>query len=395
MALDSRPRKRRRRVAIPLAAASAIAAIGLAATSANAAAHLPRPHALNGGGLRALPAWVTRPSFSGLRSTAATTALPGQVQLQTDPVTITIDGVRYQEMVAMGALLSGANQQAGVGLSLVREVPAGSTNPTAIQEHDYDWSPFAKVGVTADLKTMAVTFDTGKTILPSQITTAFTATSVQTEPCTLANGRQGTLRFATGTLASQTFKLVTPTAPFFGTLTTKPMHAAALYDPGCTSGPAATGSSSAPCPDRETIETSPFGINQWFAETDPTGTLAAEGAARFGQPSPIEFSDHLVEALVPRVDLPKPATWATGASARLLTAGDPFMSGSSTFHSAKAPAVTTGLSCTWNGRTHDYVRTVYTGQLVHDEPQLTALFDTGHVGQGAIAAKLILVRWTS
>lgn len=391
MVLDSR----RRRIAIALAAAAAIAAIGLATASADAAAPLPRAQALTGSGLRSLPSWATRPSFVRLRNTAVTTALPGGIQLQTDPVTITIDGVRYQEMVGMGALVGGANQQAGVDLTLVREVPAGSTNPTAIQEHDYSWSPYAKVGVGVNLKTMAVAFNTGRTILPSQVATAFTATSVQTEPCTLASGKQGVLRFATGTLASQTFKLVTPTAPFFGTLTTKPVHAEALYDPGCTSGPAGTAASSAPCPNRETIETSPFGINQWFAETDPSGTMAAEGAARFGQPSPIEFSDHLVEALVPRTDLPKPATWATGASARLLTAGDPFMSGSSTFHSSKAPAVTTGLSCTWNGRTHDYVRTVYTGELVHDEPQLTALFDTGHLGQGAIAAKLILVRWTS
>jgi hypothetical protein len=84
---------------------------------------------------------------------------------------------------------------------------------------------------------MDTSVDLGATIAPSQLAATYTpATGISKQRCTLVAGGHGFLRQSRGTMTYSAFNVVTPTSPFFGTLTTGPAQAGEAFDPGCNGG---------------------------------------------------------------------------------------------------------------------------------------------------------------
>ena len=152
------------------------------------------------------------------------------VALQTTPVDVVRNGVTYSMSMTV-------YQDTGSGGTLQLRLSRVAPDGRAFQSHSYGFSPQSGIHLTYDKKTLqTAALDTTTAITPSQVTGAFTATSVKSKTCRLYDGRMGTKRVATGTLSWSAFDVVTSTAPFFGTIHTQPATAKIIKDPGCSQG---------------------------------------------------------------------------------------------------------------------------------------------------------------
>ncbi|HEY3765320.1 MAG TPA: hypothetical protein VGL44_09200 [Gaiellales bacterium] len=263
-------------------------------------------------------------------------------------------------------------------VDLTRSSPPGGS-PTAFQSHDYLFNPQSGATFTVARKTLATaTLDMAAAIAPSMLTTTFTASGRQAmNACKLTNGSHGFRRHVSGTLSYSALGIATPTSPFFGTLTSGPVRARLGYDPGCE-GSAAPPPSPAVhgCPGRESLEASSQ-TQSWSFEKIHGRRAVGEAAFTGTNPdSPSVASEaHSMAATTAAYTLPRPAHSSHGATADVFAVGNSFMTGSATFTSTQAPAIT-HHSCVDQGRTLRFTTRVYTGLITPNTTPLTAAFDT-------------------
>jgi hypothetical protein len=316
------------------------------------------------------------------------------VIMQTAPVDVVRNGVTYS--MSLTVFTDPAFGSSSIDVDLGR----GQSDGRAFQVHDYSFSPQSGIHVRYDKRTLrTATLDTTTAINPSQITGAFTATSVKSKTCRLYDGRMGTKRVATGTLSFSAFEVVTSTSPFFGTIHTQPVSAKVVKDPGCAAGviiisgaanavrgipkvgPALAGAA----PHERYVQ--PCFFNRALgAKVGPGRFFGFEKyyripqifqlALRTSQVPPDENEFHFIDAFAGRNSLAKPVKVTPGRfEAAIHAAGGEFLAGSATFTSGP-PAVRAGLSCRSGGRMRPFTRLTYRGTLEPDSPPLFAAFDT-------------------
>jgi hypothetical protein len=255
---------------------------------------------------------------------------------------------------------------------------------------------------------MDTSLDLGATIAPSQLAASYTPTSgIAKRRCTLITGGHGYLRQSHGTMTYSAFNIVTPTSPFFGTLTTGPVLTGEAFDPGCNTPvvislvsprvraavPLAA-SRLHPCAGRESLVTAST-TEEWVFEKVFGLRLSTQlvGTGTDPNTQTVAEDSHAIIALASRYDLPLPQHNAHGATAEVFSAGDPFMTGSATFTSARAPLVTGGHTCKAGGKVRHFSSLRYTGQIVPNTNGLTAGFDTAPVALTSRHATLVLRRY--
>jgi hypothetical protein len=375
-------------------AAAVLAAAGVAATPASAASPPARPFAMWQRWSRSHAAG--NPSFTFFAT----------VIMFAGPREVVFSGKRYE--MAMSAFATpggGSGEPPFAAIDLQRSTPR--THPTAFQLHEYAFSPQSGTTFTFQRDTLATSLDLGATIAPSQLAATFTATTpIAKRRCTLITGGHGYLRQARGTMSYPAFSIATPTSPFFGTLTTGPVQAGEAFDPGCKGGivirlvaphtllaPRAARQAN-PCAGRESLGTS-SATEAWDVEKayGRRATTQFVGTGTDPNTQPVDSESHAIIAATPGYDLPLPTHNAHGATAKVFTAGDPFMSGGAVFTSTRAPVVTGGHKCVASGKVHRFTTLRYVGQLVPNTNALTAAFDTGSVTLVARKATLILRRY--
>jgi hypothetical protein len=315
------------------------------------------------------------------------------VFMQTAPVAVVRNGVTYNMILSVSA-------DPGFGSTLDVSLERAQSTGLAFQEHDYSFSPQSGITFRYDKKTLeTATLDTTTAIEPSQISGAFTATSVKSHTCRLYDGRMGSRLVAKGTLAFDAFDVVTPTAPFFGTIHTQPVNATIIRDPGCSSGivvvfntanavraiPKVGSALAGPAPHERYVE--PCFLNRALGAKVGAGRFFGfekgyripeifQYAFRTKQVPPDERASSFIEALAGRSTLPKPVKVRPGRfEAAIHSAGGEFLTGSATFTSGP-PTVRTGLSCRSGGRLRHYTRLTYSGTLEPGSTPLLAAFDT-------------------
>ncbi len=307
--------------------------------------------------------------------------------LTADPVKVRIQGVTYRMTVTVTDP-RGRFSAPTVDVLLARI----TRHPFSIQEHDY--TLFAGHGVLrmTGKTLLRATVDTGTDSAPSTLQMTFQATAPQTAtPCTRTDGTPGVLRQRTGTLSVQAFRFVSGTKPFFATITTPPATATLTADPGCRP----RGFNHNPCPGTETISTvnAPYLIAERVYGQSKVYEIVLDVAPR--NPAPGSQTLRFLNAALPQGVLPPPNASATGATARWLTTGHPYMGGSATFTSTKAPQAHRTQVCTHEGVTHRYNLRRFHGVLRPDADPLTALFDTGALTLRPRRATLDLVSYLS
>ncbi len=314
------------------------------------------------------------------------------VYMQTAPVAVVRNGVTYDMTVAVSA-------DPGFGSSLDVSLGRAEADGLAFQAHDYTFSPQSGIRFRYGKTLETATLDTTTAISPSQISGAFTATSAKAHTCRLYDGRMGTKIVAKGTLAFDAFDVVTPTAPFFGTIHTQPLKATIIKDPGCSGGivvvfntanavraiPKVGPALAGPAPRERYVQ--PCFVNRALGAKVGAGRFfgfekgyripeIVQYAFRTKQVPPDERASSVIEALAGRPTLPKPVKVAPGRfEAAIHAAGGEFLAGSATFTSGP-PAVRSGLSCRSGGRLRPFTRLTYRGTLEPGSAPLLAAFDT-------------------
>ena len=368
-----------------------LVAAAVAAASASAASPPARPLALWQRWSRAHAAGRT--SFTALAT----------VFMEAGPREVLINGTRYEMgMTVFASPGGGSSEPPFADVDLERTAPRA--HPTAFQLHDYSLAPTSGTTFSFDRNTLATSFDLGTTIAPSQLAGTFTATSpVSKRRCTLITGGHGYLRQAGGTMGYSPFSVATPTSPFFGTLTAGPVRAGEAFDPGCRGvvvihflQPLIAGGPRAahrlhPCAGRETVSTA-TATEEWTFDKvygkRRTDEIAATGTDPNTQP--VDADSHAIIGETPGYDLPLPTHNASGATAKVFSAGNPFMSGGAVFTSTHGPEATGGHKCVALGTTRSFTTLRYVGQLAPNANALTAAFDTGSVTLTARKATLTL-----
>jgi hypothetical protein len=314
------------------------------------------------------------------------------VFMQTAPVAVVRNGVTYDMSMMVSA-------DPGFGSTL--DVSLGRVQPDgrAFQGHDYSFSPQSGIIFRYDKTLETATLDTTTAITPSQISGAFTATSAKASRCRLDDGRMGTRLVAKGTLAFDAFDVVTPTAPFFGTIHTQPLKATITKDPGCSDGivfsagttatvraiPKIGSALAGPAPHERYVQ--PCFLNRALGAKVGAGRFFGfekgyripeifQYAFRTKQVPPDERASSFIETLAGQSTLPKPVRVGPGRfQAVIRSARGEFLTGSATFTSGP-PAVRTGLSCRSGGRLRPFTRLIYRGMLEPGPAPLLAAFDT-------------------
>ena len=323
------------------------------------------------------------------------------------PREVLISGVRYEMGLTMfGSPGGGASQPPFVSIDLQRSLPR--TRPTAFQLHEYAFAPQTGTTFTFDKDTMDTSLDLGATIAPSQLAATYTpTTAISKRRCTLVTGGHGFLRESHGTMGYSPFSVVTPTSPFFGTLAAGPVRTGEAFDPGCNGAvviplvapqvraAVSLGSSRAhPCAGRESLSTtSP--TEQWVFDKvfGEPATAQLVGTGTDPNTQPVVSEAHAIIAGASTFDLPRPQHNGHGATAEVFSAGDPFMAGSATFTSVRAPLVSGGHTCRAGGNVHRFSSLRYKGQIVPNTNALTANFDTTPVALTSRPATLVVRRY--
>lgn len=320
--------------------------------------------------------------------------------LATGPREVLINGTRYEMGLTAFSSPGSPSLPPFVSVDLSRGASGGS-GVRGIQLHDYSFTPQSGATFTFARTLATATLDMGSSIAPSQLQATFTAGAPAAKtPCRLVTGGHGFLRQAAGTFAYSPFSIVTPTAPFFGTLAAGPGRGQLVFDPGCSGQiliPAVTPvgpTEQHPCNGRESLS---VGTSTQHWQFDKAFQKPRVGQLVFTGTNPrsnaVASESHGVVAAVPGYDLPRAAHSPHGATAEVFAARNPFMAGSATFTSATAPRMTGGHSCTARGKTYRFSSSKYTGQLVPNANPLTASFDTGALALTARRATLTIRRY--
>jgi hypothetical protein len=383
---QSRIRVRARRW---LAAAGALVVVfGFAAASASADSSNPYP-------------LVSRLTALGISVPAGMPGAPapnGQInfttaQLVVDPILIKVDGVQY-------VLNMSVTRQGGPGspapyldVNLNRLTNAQLDS----QDHDYFLTPASGISFTFDQPTMGSAKIKTTGVASIAMDLAYKASGKQTKfPCTLASGGKSFEQVSSGRLSFSSFKFVSGSSPFFGTITKRPVTATLYYDPGCRVVVVGASSRLPGCQGTETLlAADSTGATQWVAQNDYDDGFGFQ-AALAATATPSRETTHITESVIPGTAMPPPKASSSGATAILRTTGNAFMTGTATFTSKRAPGVKTGLRCVdLFGQRHSFTRKVYHGRLVANAPPLTAAFDTGGVPLTPSKSKMIFLVYTS
>jgi hypothetical protein len=351
--------------------------VGLSLAASTASAATPRS-----GALARWHRWTLAHSGAAPRTAFSS------VVLDAGPKEELIDGIRYE--MHLSAFAFSANPPF-VDVDLQRSLPLVG-RPTAFQLHGYSLNPQSGATFTFARTTLATAaLDMGSSIAPDTLAATFTASGPATQtPCRLVSGGHGVLRRAAGTLAYSAFGIDTSTTPFFGTLTAGPLHGRLASNPGCNDVVAPV-PNARPCPGRESLDAStPTG--EWSFDKAFGRPLVGEDVFTGSDPdSPSVTSDaHIISAETSQYTLPRPDHSLHGATARAFSAGDPFMSGTATFTSTRAPAITRRHSCIAGGRTRRFNTYRYAGRLAPGTAPMTAEFDTAPLALTPLPATLTL-----
>jgi hypothetical protein len=383
----------------PLAVAGATLLIGVSSAGAASSAHVQAVRGAYRMFGRTLPVGMS----AGLlpQSMAAAANSQTALELFTNPVPLTINGVTYQMSMGAFGQQNAFGQPPQMEVSLDRLMTAHG-RPIAEQDHVYGYSATGiQLSATSDLAKAHL--DTGSAFAPTAVNTTFTQIAKTRYPCTLIGGGHGAAIQAEGTMSSQTFKIATGTSPFFGTITTGPKAATAFSDPGCGSfggggGQIIFGNSQElqTCSGRETISAgSLFGNTAWATTMGFEGGKALVIAAK-ATSSQTESVNHLAAALQAGSTLPPASHSRKGATAKITTTGNPMFSGRATFFSHHAPRISAIQRCVWEHHVYRFRGYRYGGGLkpLAASP-LTARFDTGDLAFHGRAATLVVRKYLS
>jgi hypothetical protein len=308
---------------------------------------------------------------------AATPSL-ASVQLFSDPVTVTVDGISYQMSVSAAELPAAFDQPPQLAVELDRTKSAGGMI-VGEQDHVYGYAPIGGMSVTANAGLTRATVKTGSSISPSAVDMHFHATGpVEQTPCSLVGGGHGVFQIASGKLTATTFKVATGTSPFFGTITTAPATATVVHDPGCSNFflSAVRPVFRQQCPGRASLVEGNL-TSFWDDELGFGGGRVVEFGVTESNPFGPAGVDHLAAGIGPGADMPRPVRTGDGIRARVLTEGVPFMGGGAVFSSVRKPHVSPGHTCSYERHTYHYTTTRYGGSLTAAASPLSMMFDTG------------------
>ncbi|HEX5248493.1 MAG TPA: hypothetical protein VFW14_02380 [Gaiellales bacterium] len=394
---------------IRIATALTVAVAVLAATGASASASTQRPR------MRAftprllpsiaLPAGLARRMTHELPHAAAPLSLDS-IELFADPQAVTVNGITYQMYLDAYTEPAAFDQPPQLDVQLDRTTASRGAF-VGEQDHLYDYAPLTGLTLTADAGLTHAHLQTGTSIDPSAIDMRFHATDVEQTSCHLITGGRGTFQYATGTLSASTFKIATGTVPFFGNITTSPVTATVVHDPGCGSiifGAASTAAAHATAnlnAARADLFQEPC-TGPTLAESNLTGFwLSQLGIHRgrlfqLGQTSTNPFgpgASHFAIGIGSGTDMGLIVHSADGIHEAVRTKGVPFMGGSSMFRSTARPHVSPGHSCVFERHTYHYTNVRYQGTLTPAGSPLAILFDTGAATIGEVHATLWVPRY--
>lgn len=395
---------------IRIATALSVAAAALAATGtpASASAHSPRMRAFTPRLLPsiALPAGLAR-RMARFQPHAAAPVSLDSIELFADPQDVTVNGVGYQMYLGAFTQPAAFDQPPQLDVQLDRTTIGGGVL-TGEQDHIYGYAPLTGLTLTADAGLTRAHLQTGTSIDPSAIDMRFHATDVEQTSCRLLTGGSGTFQYATGTLSATTFKIATGTTPFFGNITTTPMTATVVHDPGC--GSVSFGGASAVASHaRANLTAARADLFQepctgpTLAESNLTGFwLSQLGIHRgrvfqLGETSTNPFGpngiSHEAIGAGPGTSMGRLVHTAGGIREAVRTKGVAFMGGSAMFRSAAGPRVSPGHSCVFERHTYHYTNVRYQGTLTPAASPLAILFDTGAATIGEVHATLWVPRY--
>jgi hypothetical protein len=365
---------------LPFAALAMATLLAAAAAGPASAARLPRRAPL-----RAI--WS-----SGLALPRTGSAPQPTAELRFAPTTVSVNDVDYRMRVDVFAFVTQVGSFTFIDVSLAR----GSVG-SAVQSHMYSFFPANPITFHVARRTLATAaFDSGTELAPDAFAGAFSASGAQRRvACTLTNGRTGYRRSRAGTVAWSQFSLDTGTAPFFGVLSNGPADARLIWDPGCRP-PRRHHRRLAPCRVRDLLTAQDASGSDAFAiELNYARSNTLQAALSGADPTAVKSVSHFSIARGPAADLPRPTHSSSGATAHFTTTGAPFLTGSATFTSSRAPRVSLVHRCRANGSVHRFRTLRYRGTLAPDATPLTAPFDTGDLTLVAMPARLSIRRYLS
>ena len=391
-----------------MATALTVAAAVLAATGASASASTqsPRMRAFTPRLLPsiALPAGLARRMAHELPHAAAPLSLDS-IELFADPQAVTVDGVTYHMYLDAYTEPAAFDQPPQLDVQLDRATASGGAF-VGEQDHLYDYAPLTGLTLTADAGLTHAHLQTGTSIDPSAIDMRFHATDVEQTSCHLITGGRGTFQYATGTLSASRFTIATGTAPFFGNITSAPVTATVVHDPGCGSiifGAASTAAHATanlnaaradlfqePCTGPTLAESNLTGF--WLSQLG----IHRGRVTQLGQTSTNPFgpgASHFAIGIGSGADMGLIVHAADGIHEAVRTRGVPFMGGSSIFRSTARPHVSPGHSCVFERHTYHYTNVRYQGTLAPAGSPLAILFDTGAATIGEVHATLWVPRY--
>jgi hypothetical protein len=384
------------------AAALAVAGAALAAagaSTAGAATHSPRAAMFTPRMLASMaPKGGLLQRMAGYLPGASAVSLDN-LELFTDPVNVTVNGVTYRMTMSAESPPVAFDQPPQLNVELDRTTAEdGLINGE--QEHLYGYAPLQGMRFTVNAGLSRATVNTGTSIEPSAVDVHFHASGpIEQQPCTLVGGGQGVFQVASGTLSATTFKIATATFPFFGTITTVPQNATVIHDPGCAtfigSGSAARAKAATAEPvfheqcTGNVIEQSSL-TSFWLSQLGIGGRRLEQHGITETNPFGPDGISHAVAGLGSGSDMPRPVKTAAGIRATVRTTGVPFMGGAAVFTSAVKPHVSPGHSCVWERHLHHFTTTRYPGKLTSTASPLEMMFDTGATPVPAAPAELFI-----
>jgi hypothetical protein len=321
------------------------------------------------------------------------------LELFTDPVNVTVNGITYRMTMSAESPPVAFDQPPQLNVELDRTTAAGGLI-TGEQEHLYGYAPLSGMRFTANAGLTRATVNTGTSIDPSAVDVHFRSSGpIEQQPCTLVGGGQGVFQVASGTLSAATFKVATATFPFFGTITTVPQTATVIHDPGCATfigfGSAARPRAAKAAPvfheqcTGNVIEQSSL-TSFWLSQLGFGGRRLEQLGITETNPFGPDGISHAAAGLGSGADMPRPLKTAGGIRATVLTTGVPFMGGRAAFTSAVKPHVSPGHSCIWERHIHHFTTTRYPGKLTSTASPLEMMFDTGAAPVASAPAELFV-----
>jgi hypothetical protein len=387
-----------RRFAAALAlAGAAFAAAGT--STAGAATHTPRTAIFTPRMLASMaPKGGLVQRMAGYLPGASTVSLEN-LELFTDPVNVTVNGITYRMTLNVENPPVAFDQPPQLNVELDRTTAAGGLI-TGEQEHLYGYAPLQGMHFTANAGLTQATVNTGTSINPSVVDVHFQSSGpIEQQPCPLVGGGHGVFQVASGTLSATTFKIATATFPFFGTITTVPQTATVIHDPGCAtfigSGSAARAKAATAEPvfheqcTGNVIEQSSL-TSLWMSQLGFGGRRLEQLGITETNPFGPDGISHAVAGLGSGANMTHPVKTAGGIRATVRTTGVPFMGGRAVFTSAVKPHISPGHSCVWARHLHHFTTTRYPGKLTSTASPLEMMFDTGAAPVPSTPAELFI-----